>query len=108
MTFPTCASCEHFRIYPGERKGRCYGAIPIQDSKGAQMDYADFIKSSRPACVAHKPLPEGMTTLEHGKVDPETPRMAVKLAYLEGKGPPPPPSTTFKGKELVPNQKVKR
>lgn len=83
MTFPTCASCEHFRQDFGTKRGFCFGVMPRIKPDGTSDDDRPIIKMNRPACYAHRPLPEGVSTLQHGKSDYETPGDAVKLARTE-------------------------
>lgn len=80
MTFPTtCASCEHFRLNFGEKRGRCYGSIPTMMVSGNQSPEWLPVSLNRPACAGYRALPDGQATLEYGKCV-ETPGDAAKLA----------------------------
>lgn len=85
MILPTCATCWHFRQDFGTKRGFCYGVMPLVNAHGESTDRQPTVKMNRPGCMAHRPLPEGVTTLVDGKSDYETPGDAAKLRHVEAR-----------------------
>jgi hypothetical protein len=107
MILPTCESCEHFRLFFGEKRGECYGNPPAVFASGSHTSGetpAPKVKANRPACWAHKALPEGTPPVEKGKVTPETPGDALKLAHATNSSKQPEPVS---GVALAPQKRRK-
>lgn len=78
MSFPTCSRCSHFRLFPGDKQGWCFGTMPVIFATGYESPNPPKVKANRPCCVGFDALPDSVATLEYGKVTPETPGDAVK------------------------------
>lgn len=83
MNPPTCAGCQCFRQFYGERQGECWGALPTMTMSGSQVDRPTIVKLNRPACSQFRPLADGVETFVKGKASPETPGDAIKQARKE-------------------------
>lgn len=81
MNLTTCATCQHFRQFYGEKSGWCWGAPPPgPNAAGFEPANPPKVKLHRPACMGYLALPDGAETLQHAKASPETPNDAIKQA----------------------------
>jgi hypothetical protein len=77
MSEETCGRCKHFRQFPGEQQGLCYGQPPLCFPSGDESRQPK-VKASRPGCAFFSALPEGEKPAVKGKVSYETPGDALK------------------------------
>jgi hypothetical protein len=77
MSEETCGRCKHFRQFPGEMQGLCYGQPPVCFQSGDESRVPK-VKVARPCCAFFSAIPEGEKPSVKGKVSCETPGDALK------------------------------
>jgi hypothetical protein len=73
----TCGDCQFFRKDYGSPNGDCFGMPPSIWPSGFQQSNRPKVKETRPACSLFKLLPDGVATLERGKIRSDTPADAI-------------------------------